>query len=101
MIETVEAPHGTVLRITAPLVHECPFKQETDEGSVTITWETEGRTFELHSLAAYLKTFAPVRISHEALTRHLKDSLNASTGLTVVSVATRWGTAGLDVACST
>lgn len=100
MIETVEAPHGTVLRVTAPLVHLCPFRDEVDKGAVTITWETEGQTFELHSLASYLQSFRPVRISHEALTLHIKDSLNASAGLTVVSVATLWGTAGLGVGCS-
>lgn len=97
---TVGAPHRVVMRVTAPLIHLCPYRDEVDEGTVSITWETEGRTFELHSLREWLVQFKNQKVSHEELTKHIKDELDFCHGLTVVSVATHWGTAGMDVGCS-
>lgn len=97
--ETVPAPHRVAMKTTAPLVHLCPFKDEVDEGSVTITWECEGKTFELHSLREYLDTFKDKHISHEHLMTLLKRDLDVE-GLTVVVISSRWGTAGMDVGCS-
>lgn len=99
-LTTVMAPHGIAMRITAPLTHVCPYRDEVDEGTVTITWETEGRTFELHALREWLGRWKDSKISHEHLTSALKYDLNVPDGLTVVLVSTKWNTAALDVVCS-
>lgn len=82
---------------TGPLRHMCPHLDEVDRGTVEIAWTCAGSTIELHSLATYLKTFADERISHEALTRAIRDELAALYGVADVAVSTTWSTAGLTV----
>ena len=103
---TVGAPTGVTLSATAPARHLCPFVKEKDEGTVTVTWRTLGRTFELHSLRRHLDQFmdqwGEVEVSHEEFTRHLQDTFDhGDSKLQVLSVRTEWNTAGMPVVCST
>lgn len=78
--------------------HRCPFVDEADEGTVTVSWVTaHGVTFELHALAALVAAREAERVSHERWTADLATSLADGAkvdGLTVVSV---WSTAGATV----
>lgn len=88
------------LHASGPLQHLCPFVQEIDRGLVTIGWDTDGWTIELHSLAAYLESFREREISHEDLTEELRAELSGRHGITNVTVETEWNTAGLGVTCA-
>lgn len=92
---------GVIVTARGPLRHLCPVVEEIDEGRVAITWRTHGVTFELHALAAHLRSYAGTRISHEDLTDTIRHDLSAHAGLTLLDVTTTWETAGLEVSCST
>lgn len=94
-------PEPVTLTATAPLRHLCPFKDEVDEGTVTSGWSTCGSTLELHSLAAYLTSWAEQTISHEELTDAIRRDLESVPGIYAPTVETRWTTAGMGVTCST
>lgn len=87
---------GGVVAVTAPLRHLCPFVDEVDEGEVRLSWSVNGMTFELHSLAAYLDSFAEEKVSHEELTVRIFRELGSS----MVGVTTEWRTAGMTVTVS-
>jgi NADPH-dependent 7-cyano-7-deazaguanine reductase QueF len=106
-VVTVGAPRGVILSATAPARHLCPFKNEKDEGTVTVYWVTEGRTLELHSLRRHLDDFAAAysntEISHEEYTQRVRDGLTFQGhlhGLRITMVVTNWDTAGMPVSCS-
>lgn len=92
----VDAESATVTA-TSPVKHLCPFKKETDEGNVTITWVCHTSTIELHSLAAYLDGFAEAYVSHETLVADIFEELSELDGITICSVTARFTTAGIDV----
>jgi NADPH-dependent 7-cyano-7-deazaguanine reductase QueF len=100
-IKTVPIEATVTLATTADIQHMCPFVHEVDNGSVTITWETGGWTIELHSLRAYLGTFADREISHEDLTQEIHNELSSRHGFKAMTVSTTWRTAGMEVQCST
>jgi NADPH-dependent 7-cyano-7-deazaguanine reductase QueF len=79
--------------ITAPVTKLCPVKDETDHGTVTLTYRTHGNGLELHAVAAYLDTFTTRHLSHEDFTAEVANA----TGCTVTS---SWTTAGMTVTCS-
>jgi NADPH-dependent 7-cyano-7-deazaguanine reductase QueF len=97
---TVPIEATVTLTTTADIQHMCPFVKEVDNGSVTITWEAQGWTIELHSLRAYLNTFHDREISHEELTDEIGAELGSYHGISVKSVNTNWRTAGMEVTCS-
>lgn len=99
--QTVPVDAEVTVTTKAPLQHMCPFVQEVDNGTITITWETDGWTFELHSLRAYLGTFADREISHEDLTQEIHYELSSRHGFKAMTVSTTWRTAGMEVQCST
>jgi NADPH-dependent 7-cyano-7-deazaguanine reductase QueF len=86
---------------TAYIRHRCPYRDEIDEGTISITWQTRGATFELHSLRAYLDGFADTLISHEALTGAVRHELAQQEPITIVAVESCWDTADMEVRCST
>lgn len=94
---TVACQSGVTMSVTAPLRHRCPFVDETDEGTVHITWTTDGETVELHSLAKWLTWFADEAISHEDITEAIRAELAELEGITDVGVRTEWTTAGTRV----
>lgn len=100
-IRTVEDASDVTLTVTGDLRHLCPHVDEVDYGTVMIAWRAQGETFELHSLAEYLRGFKGARISHEQITDRIRHDLSAFPGVELVSVETNWQTAGLGVKCST
>lgn len=88
----------TVTAIGA-LVHLCPHVDEVDNGTIEITWRVDGKTLELHTLAKYLSRFKDSRLSHEQITDRIAHDLSIE--VDVISVTTRWQTAGMEVSCST
>lgn len=85
----------TRLTVTGEVTKQCPYKDERDDGTATLTFEVgDGDGPELHGLSAYLSTFRGVPLSHEAFTRAL-----LAADYDCVEVVTRWETAGLTVEC--
>jgi NADPH-dependent 7-cyano-7-deazaguanine reductase QueF len=95
-VQTVECVPGVRVTVTGPITHLCPHVDEVDEGEVTIGWRTSGKTFELHSLAAHLRTYATQRISHEDLVAALRGDLKGL-GCFDIDVSVRFTTASLTV----
>lgn len=91
-LERIPAPLVTKT-ITAAVVKLCPVKDETDEGTVEITYRTASGAFELHDLRAHLDTFIERHISHEDFTAEIATTFGAD-------VVTRWVTAGMEVTCA-
>lgn len=89
------------MTVTAEVQHLCPFVNEVDNGTVTVTWRTNGATFELHSLREYLNGFKNSEISHEMLTDLIRHDLAVTQGVEVLAVESTWDTAGMEVMCST
>src|SRR4051812_20574369 len=88
------------VRVTGPLRHRCPYRRETDLGTVTIDWTTDGHTLELHGLRAWLDLHTTMVISHEEITARLRRWLSERPGVADVEVYTSWVTAGLSVIIS-
>lgn len=98
---TVPIEAAVRMSATSPIQHMCPFVHEVDNGTITVGWDADGWTFELHALRAYLGTFAGREISHEELTAEVKAELSGHYGIEDVSVSTAWDTAGMAVKCAT
>lgn len=93
---TVPAPGADVLVVTtAPLVHLCPHVDEVDTGQARLSWVTEGSTIELHSLAAYLESWADERIGHEELTETIASALRVLEGISSPRARLTYTTAGI------
>lgn len=93
----VDADTAVLVSVVAPVTHLCPHKDEVDEGEVTISWRTGGgKTFELHSLWAYLCMKDETLISHEDFVALLEAELSEELG-SPVAVAARFTTAGMAV----
>lgn len=92
-------PEAAQVRVTATgdLSHLCPHFDEEDHGAVEITWTCRGHSIELHSLKKYLDAFEESSVSHETLTQRIATDLASLTGITDVSVVSRWDTAGFAV----
>lgn len=95
----VAAGAPATVAVTMDAVHQCPFRDETDVGTITVTWNAGADTVELHSLRAWLDTLDEWAVSHEAYTEHVRDTL-ATLGVHVVSVVSEWATAGAIVEVS-
>jgi hypothetical protein len=81
-----------IVIVTAPVEKACPYKDEQDTGTLTLTLDVpEGDGPELHDLAAYLKDFTDMALSHEEFTRLV------ALDLPVIEAKTTWTTAGLSV----
>jgi NADPH-dependent 7-cyano-7-deazaguanine reductase QueF len=97
LLRTVEEWPGLTVTAKAGLVHRCPHVEEVDVGTVEVSWYTNGHTVELHSLAAYLVSWAEARVSHEEVTEQIRRDLAGLEGIAQVRVMTSWSTAGLAV----
>lgn len=95
----VDCLPATRVRAEGQLVHLCPFKDETDSGSIIVEWTTAGLTIELHSLAEFFAAFAGVKISHEALVDYIALTLSAQGKGRIQDIAVSFSvvTAGLFV----
>ena len=103
-LDLVSCTNRAHVTATLPITHRCPFRDELDEGTVTVSWATTHHlTIELHSLAAFLAGFADLEISHEDITVRILDRLQSAAegrapfSVTDVEVSTRWNTAGAEV----
>lgn len=101
VVETVPELAGLRMVVRSEFRHLCPFRQEVDDGRITVAWTTAGATFELHALRAFLDQFRDVVISHEYLTATVRELLGLAEGVEGLDVLTEWGTAGMGVSCST
>lgn len=93
----VPCPAAVTVTATVPVTHLCPWRDETDEGHMTITWECQGSTVEIHALTGWLAGFAADRISHEDLTVTVAEHLSELPGIDGVRVRSTWHTAGAQV----
>lgn len=100
-VRTVPCSSDVAVTTVGPLVHLCPHVDEVDHGRVTITWRTKGETYELHSLAEYLRGFKGAKLSHEEITDRIRHDLSVVPRIEFLSVESHWQTAGLEVTCST
>lgn len=99
MIEFIECEPVVTVHASMTMEHLCPVKDEIDTGEVTIQWTTNGKTIELHSLAAWLDSFIDVRVTHEDLTDEIASTILglASGAVVKVSVSFSTTTAGMGV----
>lgn len=97
---TVPDSSDVAVTVTGALDHRCPHVNERDHGNVTISWRVKGQTYELHSLAEYLRLWKDSEISHEAITDRIRHDLSVVVGIELLSVETEWLTAGLEVQCA-
>jgi len=88
------------MRVTAQLVHRCPYRDEVDEGVIELSWRTNGRTLELHALRDWLGGFAEAAVTHESLTDTIRFVLGQQPGIGLLDVSTRWNTAGMEIVCA-
>lgn len=94
----VPCPVVVRLSVTAEARHLCPFKDEVDQGTVTLEWTTaHGETVELHALAALIDRFAGVEISHEQWTAELVGAVSRGVRVAGLRVVSSWVTGGLTV----
>lgn len=100
-VETVDDSSDVSLTATGDIRHRCPHRNEIDRGRVAITWRVLGKSYELHSLAEYLRAFADSVLSHEQVTDRIRHDLSVAEGIELVAVKTTWNTAGLEVQCAT
>lgn len=98
---TMPDDSDVTVTITAPITHRCPVVDEIDSGHIAITWRIAGQTYELHSLAAYLRDFKDSALAHEELTDRIRHELSVVSEIELLSVETTWLTAGMEVRCAT
>jgi NADPH-dependent 7-cyano-7-deazaguanine reductase QueF len=91
----IACPDLLSVTVEAPATKRCPFKDEIDTGTVTVVWNSEGKTLELHSLREYLDAFVDVKMSHEDFTAVVTAQLADLLG--DIQVWSEWETAGMKV----
>jgi NADPH-dependent 7-cyano-7-deazaguanine reductase QueF len=93
----VAAPAGAVVTATGEVSHLCPYKDEEDEGTVTIRWRTITSTIELHSLRTYIDLFDEALVSHELLADQFTEDISRLGGIELLDITLRFPTAGFEV----
>ncbi len=93
-VRLVEAREPVRLVVTGPAVKRCPFVDELDEGTVTLTWERSRWLPELHAVALYLDSYRDLHMSHENYVAAVGSDL-------ACHVSSTWTTGGLAVVCET
>jgi NADPH-dependent 7-cyano-7-deazaguanine reductase QueF len=99
-VSTIEVIESLgIVTIRASCAHLCPFKDEVDYGTVTVTTKVPYRGVEIHSWVAYLESWDDTKISHEFLTAEIGKALVQVLNATVdeVLVVSEWTTAGADI----
>ena len=93
-LRLVDCPEPATVRAVGPVRHRCPYKDEVDRGTVTVTWTTNGCTYELHSLRDYLDTYRESKLSHEAVAALILMDLSSPRTVRDVMVTVDFETAG-------
>jgi hypothetical protein len=96
VIKLVDARPGITCAIQGRISHRCPVADEVDKGRVEIVWETTESTLELHSLRAYLASWADRATTHEDLCAQIADHITGA-GVSLSRVTYFGVTAGLSV----
>jgi len=83
MMETFESTMygGTVTLKYFRLLFICPFTKNIDLSHVKITYSPRGKLIEVGSLLQYLKAFARVEITHEALACQIEEDIKNVLGV--------------------
>lgn len=89
MPATVDAIAPITTTISRPVVKKCPHRDETDAGTLTLTFD--GEAPELHDLAAKIDALCARPISHEAFTQAVAVLLRMRSNQPVAVVA-EWHT---------
>lgn len=97
MPPTVPCEVKTTVTARGKLRHRCPYVDETDTGTIALTWRTSGATLELHALRRWLDGFTDIAVSHEALTKRIVHAVTSAPGVELVAIETHWLTADLAV----
>lgn len=95
-MKAVESVAGVEVKVSLDVIHQCPHVDETDHGTLTVTWTTTDTTVELHSLVKAVGTYRDQAISHEEVVRTLADAIG-SAGVCDATVHGRFTTAGVSV----
>jgi hypothetical protein len=74
-----------ITTVTRPIIKQCPFRNETDAGTLTITFP--GEAPELHNLAARIDEICAEPVTHEEFTLAIADLLPDGT-----HIRTTWNT---------
>lgn len=93
-LKTIEVTAGVEVEVIGYLSHLCPFRNEVDRGTITMSWVTAGTNVELHSLHDLLRSYRHVAVSHEEVTVRIADALTEC-GLKNVEVQTHFITSGM------
>lgn len=97
-LSKVQGPVRMRVTVTGPIRKLCPYRDERDEGTATLTFDLpSGDAPELHQLAKQLDAIGDQKASHEDYTRALYATWQHA-GLT--HVETLWHTAGLEIRCA-
>jgi hypothetical protein len=84
-----------IVTVTGPVTKRCPYRDEIDEGTVTMTFLVlSGDAPELHGLAEQIAAGLNEKVSHEDYTRAMWATWFPK-GLR--RVETTWTTAGMEV----
>src|SRR5687768_16525232 len=86
----VAAPAGAVVSATGDVSHLCPYKDEEDEGTVTVRWRTITSTIELHSLRVYLDLFDEALVSHETLADQFTEDISRLGGIELLDITLKF-----------
>jgi NADPH-dependent 7-cyano-7-deazaguanine reductase QueF len=97
LIDVDQDMPDTDICINGFITHLCPFADETDHGTITVTYRPWHHEIELHSFADYLDSFADTKISHEELTRQIRSELDEWVDPRRLTVRTEFKTAGLTI----
>lgn len=95
----LSVPCADEVRMSAEFTarHLCPFREEIDDGTVTVSWVTShGVTFELHALADAIGAREGEEVSHERWTADLTARL-AEVDVADLAVTSTWTTAGATI----
>ncbi|GAC1575025.1 MAG: hypothetical protein NVS3B18_08680 [Candidatus Dormibacteria bacterium] len=80
--------------VTAPVTKRCPYRDEQDDGTLTLTFEVAEQAPELHKLAEELTAWEGEAVSHEEFTALI---LRWFADAGCVAARSTWTTAGLAV----
>jgi NADPH-dependent 7-cyano-7-deazaguanine reductase QueF len=95
----LSVPCADEVRMSAEFTarHLCPFRDEIDDGTVTVSWITShGVTFELHALADAIGSREHEQVSHEQWTAGLAHRL-AEVDVAELAIVSTWTTAGATI----
>jgi NADPH-dependent 7-cyano-7-deazaguanine reductase QueF len=80
-----------LVTVTRAISHLCPYVDEVDIGTISVSWDNDAHRIELHGMGVFLDKWAKERISHEDMTDRIAEHFAPCI------VVTTWNTAGFVV----